>query len=130
MREETVIIKEELDIDDTKIKLELDDDDNEPTLELSCGKYNINACLPSHACTWLCLCVCVFVRVWACVARSLITHYTVSYLFNFSNIAAGSLMKIIEEQPNMITVPVHDVKSEDELKFIESFSILEQQQKV
>lgn len=39
MREETVIIKEELDIDDTKIKLELDDDDNEPTLELSCGKY-------------------------------------------------------------------------------------------
>lgn len=51
MREEAVIIKEELDIDDTKIKLELDDDDNEPTLELSCGKYNINACLPSHACT-------------------------------------------------------------------------------
>lgn len=30
----------------------------------------------------------------------------------------------------MITVPVHDIKSEDELKFIESLGMLEQQQKV
>lgn len=39
-------------------------------------------------------------------------------------------MKIIEEQPNMITVPVHDYKSEDELKFIASLSMLDRQQKV
>jgi len=44
--------------------------------------------------------------------------------------AAGGLMKIIEERPNMITVPVHDYKSEDELKFIASLSTLDQQQKV
>lgn len=30
----------------------------------------------------------------------------------------------------MITVPVHDYKSEDELKFIESLSTLDQQQRV
>lgn len=30
----------------------------------------------------------------------------------------------------MITVPVHDIKSEDELQFIESLGMLEQQQKV
>lgn len=39
-------------------------------------------------------------------------------------------MKIIEERPNMITVPVHDCKSEDELKFIASLGTFDQQQKV
>lgn len=48
MHEKPVIIKEEIDIDDTKIKLELDEVENEPTMELSCGKYN---CLPLLACT-------------------------------------------------------------------------------
>ncbi|KAH8404754.1 hypothetical protein KR222_000077 [Zaprionus bogoriensis] len=43
---------------------------------------------------------------------------------------AGGLMQIIEERPNMITVPVHDVKSEDELKFIASLGTLDQQQKL
>lgn len=62
MQEETVIIKEELDIDDTKIKLELDEGDNEPTLELSCGKYN---CWLAFACLHMTfsMCVCVFVRL-------------------------------------------------------------------
>ncbi|XP_034473672.1 uncharacterized protein LOC117781061 [Drosophila innubila] len=79
MNEEFVIIKEEIDIDDTKIKLELDDGEDASDLEMSC---------------------------------------------------AGGLMKIIEERPNMITVPVHDYKSEDELKFIASLSTLDQQQKL
>jgi len=39
MNEEFVIIKEEIDIDDTKIKLELDDGEDAPDLEMSCGKY-------------------------------------------------------------------------------------------
>ncbi|XP_030555976.1 sal-like protein 1 [Drosophila novamexicana] len=39
-------------------------------------------------------------------------------------------MKIIEERPNMITVPVHDCKSEDELKFIASLGTFDQQQKL
>lgn len=60
MQEETVIIKEELDIDDTKIKLELDEGDNEPTLELSCGKYN---CWLAFACLHMTFSVCVFVRL-------------------------------------------------------------------
>ncbi|KAM8715078.1 hypothetical protein ACLKA7_002171 [Drosophila subpalustris] len=79
MHEASVIIKEELDIDDTKIKLELDCGEDASNLEMSC---------------------------------------------------AGSLMKIIEERPNMITVPVHDYKSEDELKFIASLNMLDQQQKL
>lgn len=58
MQEVTVIINEEIDIDDTKIKLELDEVDNEPTLELSCGKYN---CLLAFACLHMTLSVCVCV---------------------------------------------------------------------
>ncbi|EDW13408.2 uncharacterized protein Dmoj_GI18195 [Drosophila mojavensis] len=77
MQEQIVIKKEELDIDDTKIKLELDED--APQLELPC---------------------------------------------------ATRFIKIIDEKPNMITVPVHDYKSEDELKFIESLRTVDQQQKL
>lgn len=67
MQEETVIIKEELDIDDTKIKLELDEGDNEPTLELSCGKYN---CWLAFACLHMIfsMCVCVCASVSMCCA--------------------------------------------------------------
>ncbi|EDV99396.1 uncharacterized protein LOC6566922 [Drosophila grimshawi] len=43
---------------------------------------------------------------------------------------AGTFMKIIEERPNMITMPVHDCKSEDELKFIASLGTFDQQQKL
>ncbi|TDG45343.1 hypothetical protein AWZ03_008244 [Drosophila navojoa] len=77
MQEQIVIKKEELVIDDTKIKLELDED--APQLELPCATRFIN---------------------------------------------------IIEEKPNMITVPVHDYKSEDEQKFIESLRTLDQQHKL
>lgn len=38
MNEESVIIKEELDIDDTKIKLEQFDDKDAQDVEMSCGK--------------------------------------------------------------------------------------------
>lgn len=51
-----MIKKEELDIDDTKIKLELDED--APQLELPCGKY----CPFFHLqydIVWVCMLVCV-----------------------------------------------------------------------
>ncbi|XP_034099970.2 uncharacterized protein LOC117565116 isoform X1 [Drosophila albomicans] len=76
MPEETVIVKEEIDIDDTKIKLEFNDEEP-PPLKLLQG---------------------------------------------------GGLLEIIEERPNMITVPVHDYKSEDELKFIASLAAIDEQQ--
>ncbi|XP_033149035.1 zinc finger protein 236 isoform X1 [Drosophila busckii] len=81
MLEADIIIKEEIDIDDTEIKLELDVEESETDSQLSCGKYK----------------------------------------------AGSGMLKIIEERPNMITVPLNEHKSEDEINFI---ATLDQQKKV
>lgn len=57
MQEQIVIKKEELDIDDTKIKLELDED--APQLELPCGKYACLLLLLQYDIVWVCVLVCV-----------------------------------------------------------------------
>lgn len=64
MHEEIVIKKEELDIDDTKIKLELDED--APELELPCGKYT---CL-----ILLLQCAFICVRMLVCVRMVVTLH--------------------------------------------------------
>lgn len=80
MHEEIVIKKEELDIDDTKIKLELDED--APQLDMTCGKYECFCIDNVPLCTYVCVCACVRAHGcgFACVASIFTTHYTVSFV--------------------------------------------------